>query len=212
MHFTKLICIYLIAFISCGLLIAIDFSPFLIFLFLFFYLVAFTLLPHLHIIFWTKNLKRVDHFLQNNRNRLFFSYFYAFVNESDDQQRLLLQQIVQRKLPPDEEHYFKALLALLDEDYFIATSEAKQITNHDLHIYTLAYIAILEGNYDSANNLSSKLTTSWRKHTIRSLFAFHTNQPQAFAEFSSYALAQTRGIDHYLVSHVLNKKQGKSCI
>ncbi|MBQ0138208.1 MAG: hypothetical protein KBT36_02830 [Kurthia sp.] len=206
MHFIKNIFIYLIAFISCSLLIAIGIPPFFIFLLLFLYLVVFTLLPHLHIIFWTKNIKKVDRFLQNNRSKLFFSYFYAFAHESDDQQRILLQKIVQRKQPPDEEHYFKAMLALLNHDYSNANAEAKQIINHDFRIYTLAYIAIFEGNYDLASHLASELTTTWRKYTIRSLLAFQQNQLQEFYELSSYALEQTRGIERYVISHLLNKK------
>lgn len=206
MQSIKLIFIYLLAFLSCSFLLSIGLSPLIIFILLFIYLLIFTLLPYINIVFWTKNLKKIDRFLQNNRNKIFLSYFYSFVNESKEQQHSLLQEIVKLKQPPDEKQYFKSMLALLNDDFLKANLEADKISEEELRIYTLAYIAIFKEDDSVAYTLANDLQTSWRKYAIHSLLAFRHNKLDDFHTFSSYALAKTRGIDHYVLNHILNKK------
>lgn len=205
MRFLSLFCMYFFAIICCDLLLSIEVSPIITFLFVFIYLCIFLIVPRLNILFWTQNIKKIDYFLRNNRQQILYNYSYALVNEEEDEQIALLQEIIQLRQHPNDEYYFKFSLALLNKNYSVALEEAEKIPNSDLRHYALAQLQLNLKNYDEATLLAEKIMVSWQKYFILAQLAKLMNDQMNIAHFTELAIQKTRGIDHYIVSHLLKK-------
>lgn len=205
MKLIKLIGIYLVAFISCSFFIAIDIPSILIFFILFCYLALFMIFPYINTIFWTKNIKKIDLFLKNNRKKVFFKYSYSVVHGSEDEQKTHLQEIIKLSQHPNDQQHFKVMLALLNNNYLQAILEADQIPDEEIRHYTMAFAEVSNGNIQQAFILTPYLKTPWRQHAIRALIAGHNKKHDEFLTYSTHALSSTRGLDHYLLHHLLEK-------
>ncbi|GEK32763.1 hypothetical protein KSI01_02960 [Kurthia sibirica] len=197
----KLISIYVSAIIICSLLFAISLSPIFIFLILFTFVFSFTVLPYFNIIHWTKDIKKVDHFLQNNRRKLLFDYSYAVAHESKDFQRALLEKIIALTKHPNDLHNYRALLAILDNDYDRALSEAMQIKDYDLRHYTMAQAEILRGHFDEALRLRDTLKKPWMTHALDAKIAYESCLFDDYKMNSTLAINRSRGLQRYMLSH-----------
>lgn len=205
MRFFTLLLIYLVAILLCSLLFSIGISPILIFLALFIYLFTLTILPYYNILFWTKNIKKVDRFLQNNRRKLLFHYYYALAHESPERQRSLLIAIIHDVEHSNDKHNYLATLFVHDGKYEQALLQAQHIEDDSLRMYTTAYIETLLGNYDVAHRSMQSIKTPWMVSAIAAHIAYNTKKPDAYQRFSNLAIQQSRGLERHLLAYRFSK-------
>ncbi|MGX9133069.1 hypothetical protein ACWV26_01660 [Rummeliibacillus sp. JY-2-4R] len=201
MQLWKLTFIYLIAIIACTFLLLMEIPKWLIFIVLFLYIASFTMYPHFNALLWTNNLKTVDRFLNANKHRAIYAYPYAIANQTIEEQREALQKIITLYKQPYVQHNYASLLAILENNYDQAITEAKKIAKEPYQSYMIAHSEAYFGNFEQAHALMPNLTEKWMLSSIESLISFKKQDKINFKHHSSEAIKQARGIQKYLLAH-----------
>ncbi|WP_397536975.1 hypothetical protein [Rummeliibacillus pycnus] len=209
MQLWKLTLIYLFAIIACTFLLLMDIPKWQIFILLFLYVFLFTMYPHFNALLWTNNLKKVERFLEVNKHKALYAYPYAIANQSVAEQKAALDKIITTYKQPYVKHNYASILAILENNYDQALSEAKQIAKEPFHSYMVAHSEAYLGNFEQAEALLPKLTQKWMSSSIESLIFFKRQDKENFKHYSTKAIKQARGIQKYLLTHSFQEMEEK---
>lgn len=199
MELVKLTLIYLFAILACSFLLLMDIPTWLIVILLILYVFMFTLYPHFNALWWTNNLKKIDRFLKRNKQKALFAYPYAIAHESLAEQKDALQRIISTHQQPYIKHNYACLLALLEEHYDQALTEAKQIQKEPYQSYMIAHSEVLLGNIESAREMMPQLSEKWMVPSIESLISAKEQNKENFTRYSAEAIEHARGVQKYLL-------------
>lgn len=209
MQLWKLTFIYLFAIIACTFLLLMDVPKWQIFILLFLYVFLFTMYPHFNALLWTKNLKKVERFLEANRHKALYAYPYAIANQTIAEQKAALHKIITTYKQPYVKHNYASILAILENNYDQALSEAKQIKKEPFKSYMVAHSEAYLGNFEKAEALLTNLPEKWMSSSIKSLISFKKQDVENFKLHSTNAIKQARGIQKYLLTHSLQEMEEK---
>ncbi|GEL04836.1 hypothetical protein [Rummeliibacillus stabekisii] len=210
MELVKLTLIYLFAILACSFLLLMDIPTWLIVILLILYVFMFTLYPHFNALWWTNNLKKIDRFLKRNKQKALFAYPYAIAHESLAEQKDALQRIISTHQQPYIKHNYACLLALLEEHYDQALTEAKQIQKEPYQSYMIAHSEALLGNIENAREMMPQLTEKWMVPSIESLISYKEANQEEFGQHSSLAIKKARGVQKYLLYYSFSHMEKKN--
>ena len=154
---------------------------------------------HIHILYRTNNMQRVDKFVKSQKKQPFFAYVYANAYGTKAEQLQVLDEVIAKYKQPVMKYNFLFNKAILEQDITGAKEAAEKIQKEPLTSYALCYIAALEGR--TGDMRSEKLTQPWMQPAIEAVYAHEMKDEIAFARFTNESIDAARGVQKYSLIH-----------
>ena len=160
----------------------------------------------LYIVYFTKDMKRLDAFLTKNKSNVFFKYAYAVGHESDEIVIETIESILQTQKQPKMQAIYAANLAVWQQDSEALHRLAIHLPTADYVNYYTAHALLLEGNLKRAQTLQTEIRKQWMKHTLQASIAKQANDQTAYRKEIELATTHSRGIQHYLLVSLFQRQ------
>ncbi|MEH7235279.1 hypothetical protein [Bacillus sp. JJ1562] len=150
-------------------------------------------------IYWEKNVKKIESYLEKRRKNPLFKLYYGMGNRIDQDVKEATEALLQKYKQPARQAIFKTLFALYEDDIGRAKKDIEEIQPPQYRYYYQAIIAIEEGQVNEATELSGQINSEWMKHALAAGIAKKEgNQAEYVAEIQK-AFEKTRGMQRYVI-------------
>ncbi|SKB45681.1 hypothetical protein SAMN06295926_102577 [Lysinibacillus sp. AC-3] len=124
---------------------------------------------HIHIVFWTNNMKLVDKLVKDRKKHPFFAYLYAVAYGTKHDQLHSFETAIGKYKQPAMKYNCKFIKGILEENLEEAKDAANKINKEPLTSYAKCYIAALEDEQQTceAINLQSRGCSRQLKQFMR---------------------------------------------
>jgi len=198
MKITKLALFYLVIFMLALLLSLAGVSP-SISLGIFIFIAIAMIYRHIHIVFWTNNMKLVDKLVKDRKKHPFFAYLYAIAYGTKEDQLHSLETAIVKYKQPAMKYNCKFIKAIMEENLEEAKNASDKINKEPLTSYAKCYIAALEGR--TTDMQSDQLTKPWMQPAIEAVYAHKVKNEAAFDQYQKESIAFARGVQKYVLIH-----------
>lgn len=154
---------------------------------------------HIHIVFWTNNMKLVDKLVKDRKKYPFFAYLYAVAYGTKHDQLHSLETAIGKYKQPAMKYNCKFIKAILEENLEEAKDAANKINKEPLTSYAKCYIAALEGR--TTDMRSDQLTKPWMQPAIEAVYAHKMKNEAAFDQYQKESIAFACGVQKYVLIH-----------
>lgn len=152
----------------------------------------------IHILFVTKNLKRLDEYVTQQKNPM-FRHLNAIAHGTIEDQLDAIDAILARYKQPMIQHTYLFTKAILLENFEVAEAAAKQIPKEPNRSYSLAYVEALKGNASEARAYT--INKPWMLHAIEALIACEAKDKLTFEAEATKSIESARGVQYYQLVH-----------
>lgn len=178
-------------------LLALDLSFWLIYAVIIAVYIVLIVLPPIFTIYKSNNLKKVERFLEKNKQKPIFAYPLAVKSGKREETIHAVQLILSKYKQPYMQQVYKTNLALFENNLTMFEQHAEQISKEPLHTYYIAYAEAWKGNFESAQALKEKLPTGWMPSAIDALIAKERHDWDAFRIAAEESIRLARGVQKY---------------
>lgn len=148
----------------------------------------------LHVLYRSRNVDRIEHFLQSSLKNPLYHYTYSLKSGSAQVQLQAIDLVLAAYQSPLVQGMYRSHKALLEHDYNTAKDFASQIPNELMRNYHLALIEASQGNDKSKNFLLQK---PWMSSMIAATLHYKKGNMTEFELQKKEALNQSRGIQYF---------------
>ncbi|MGE7945533.1 hypothetical protein [Lysinibacillus sp. NPDC093688] len=198
MKITKLAIFYLVIFML-ALLLSLAGVRLSIVLGIFILIAIAMIYRHIHIVFWTNNMKLVDKLVKDRKKHPFFAYLYAAAYGTREDLIHSLETAIETYKQPAIKYNYKFIKAIMEENLEEAKDAANKINKEPLTSYAKCYIAALEGR--TTDMRSDQLTKAWMQPAIEAVYASTLKNEAAFGQYQKESIAFARGVQKYALIH-----------
>ncbi|MGE7688414.1 hypothetical protein ACQKMI_04295 [Lysinibacillus sp. NPDC097214] len=198
MNITKLAIFYLVIFIL-ALLLSLAGVRLSISLGIFILIAIAMIYRHIHIVFWTNNMKLVDKLVKDRKKHPFFAYLYAVAYGTKEDQLHSLETAIVKYKQPAMKYNCIFIKAITEENLEEAKDAANKINKEPLTSYAKCYIAALEGR--TIDMRSDHLTKQWMQPAIEAVYAYKVKNEAAFDQYQKESIDFARGVQKYALIH-----------
>ncbi|KOS60168.1 hypothetical protein FJQ98_10830 [Lysinibacillus agricola] len=202
MKIIKLTLFYLVIFILALLLSLAGVRP-SISLGIFILIAIAMIYRHIHIVFWTNNMKLVDKLVKDRKKHPFFSYLYAVAYGTKEDQIHSLETAIVKYKQPAIKYNYKFIKVIMEENLEEAKDAANKINKELLTSYAKCYIAALEGR--TTDMRSDQLTKPWMQPAIEAVYASTMKNEAAFNQYQKESIDFARGVQKYVLIHTFEQ-------
>jgi len=202
MKITKLAIFYLIIFLLAillslaGINLSISFGICAI-------IVIAIIFRHIHILFWTNNMRLVDQLVKGRKKDPFFAFLYAVAYGTREDQLHSLETAIVKYKQPAMKYNCKFIKAIMEENLEEAKDAADKINKEPLTSYAKCYIAALEGR--TTDMRSDQLTQPWMQPAIEAVYAYKMKNETALHHYAQESIEMARGVQKYVLIHTFEK-------
>lgn len=158
---------------------------------------------HIHIVFWTNNMKLVDKLVKDRKKHPFFAYLYAVAYGTKEDQFHSLDTAIVKHKQPAMKYNWKFIKAIMEENLEEAKNAANKINKEPLTSYAKCYIAALEGR--TTDMRSDQLTKPWMQPAIEAVYAHKVKNEAAFDQYQKESIGFARGVQKYVLIHTFEQ-------
>lgn len=192
---------FFIAFILATFLFFLDFPFWVVIVTIFLFFLVFIILPQIFTTYRSNNLKSIEKFLEANKKNPLFAYALAMAKGNRVEVEESLRSILAKYKQPYMQTVYQTLLALHLDDIDTADTHAQKIEREPLKSYYAAYIAAKKGNFEEAADHEKNIRAAWMHHALHALYAQEKGQHAEFEIASQKAIAESRGVQKYILVH-----------
>nr|WP_106779812.1 hypothetical protein [Lysinibacillus timonensis] len=195
----RLVGVYLLfALIGIVVSTSFDWPTWVVFIFVF---IAFLYMfgEMLYLLYGTKNMKKVEKFLEGKRNEPIYAFVYAQANGTKEEQLASIEGILKKYTQQNVQYHYRFIREMLNKDYTAALEEADHIGKEPIMSYSKALVFATQGNKEQA--LTYHLPNKWMSEAILATIAKVENNEADFKTHKENAIQAARGIQRYVISH-----------
>jgi len=201
MNMFRLSFTFVLGFILATFLFFLNFPFLVIISSMFVFFLAFVVLPQIFTVYLSNNLKSIEKFLEANNKKPLFAYPLAMAKGNRVEVEESLRAILAKHKQPYMQNVYQTILALHHNDIDEAEKYAQQVDGEPLKSYYAAYIAAKKGDFVEAARHEENLSLEWMRHALHALYAHEKGQHEEFEVESNQAIAESRGIQKYILVH-----------
>lgn len=155
--------------------------------------------PQMHIVYKSNNLKRIERYLEENKRKPIFAFPLAVKTGESEKIIDALEAILTKYKQPYIQEVYKTVFAFYEKDKNVSKIEhlAKQIRKEPLRTYYLAYAEVLKSNFEEARNLKEQLPTGWWQHAIEAIIANEQGDMITFQKEAKCSVEHARGVQKF---------------
>lgn len=202
MKITKLVIFYLIIFML-ALVLSLAGVNVKISLGIFILIAIAMIYRHIHILFWTNNMKWVDKLVKERKKHPFFAYPYAVAYGTREDLIHSLDIAIEKYKQPAIKYNYKFIKAILEENLEEAKDAADKINKEPLTSYAKCYIAALEGR--TTDMRSDQLTQPWMQPAIEAIYAYEVKNETDLHLYMQESIDLAHGVQKYVLIHTFEK-------
>lgn len=204
MNFFQLSVIFILGTILSSFLFSLHFPLWVIISTMFIFVLAFVFVPQQYTVYRSNNLKSIEKYIRANQKKPIFAYALALANGDPSDIEESLRAILAKHKNPYMQNVYKTILALHLKKIDAATIYAQRIENEPLKSYYAAYVAAKQGNFEEAVRHEENIGVDWMIHDLHALYAREQGNHEEFNIESKKAIAQSRGVQKFIVLHSVN--------
>ncbi len=166
-------------------------------------LIAFVymLFEMIYTLYGTKNMKKVEKFLESKKSEPIYALILLQANGSMDEQLRTIEDIL-KKYPKNYIHHnYRFIREMLNKNYDTALNEAEKIEKEPFMSYCKALVYATQGNKEQA--LDFPLPKKWMSEAILATLAKVDNNQKSYETHKENAIEAARGIQRYGLIHTL---------
>jgi len=201
MNFFRLSVTFVAGFILATFLFFLQFPLLVIISTMFIFFLAFIVLPQVFTLYRSNNLKAIEQYLEANKKKPLFAYPLALAQGNDVEVEESIRAIIVKHKQPYMQNVYSTLLALHLDNIDAAHTYANEIDSEPLKSYYAAYIAAKKGDFKEAARHEENISVEWMLHSLHALYAHEKGNHEAFEVESKKAIADSRGIQKYILHH-----------
>ena len=129
-----------------------------------------------YIIYKSRSIKLIDHYLANHRSRPIFGYAYALAHGTDEEIVDLLKKIVKSYPQAEVQDVYNANLLVFQKDWRRLIDSSKSMTTTIYRDYYAGIGYTMSGNEEKASESLSKVRTPWMFHSLKAIIALKRGQ------------------------------------
>lgn len=186
-------------------LILLGIPKWIVFIFIIFLYLAYTVYLPAHIIYKSKSINTIHKYVRRNYKQPIFSYSFALGNGNDEDIEIALNRVMKSYGQEDMYDIYGAHLAIHHNNADEILEHAKKIEDLEHNLYFHAYAYVLQGRLDDASEHLEKLETPWMVHSIRAVVAKNRGDKEEFSNEATKSIESALGMQRYVLHHTMRR-------
>ncbi|MCC3356175.1 hypothetical protein [Bacillus sp. REN16] len=150
-------------------------------------------------IYWEKNVKKIESYLEKRRKNPAFKLYYGMGNRIDEDVKEATEILLRKYKHPARQALFKTLHALYEDDILRVKKDIEDIRPPQYKAYYQAIVAVEEGELEQAAELGKQIKSEWMKHALAAGIAKKKGNHDKFVAEIQKAFEKTRGLQRYVI-------------
>ena len=156
-----------------------------------------------YIAYASTDLVKIKKYIEKHKKDPFLNYLLIVENGTKEEELEAMDRVIAHYKQPVMKHTYEFNRAIRLDDFDRAHQFADKLMDTPYGPYGKASIASLLGNREQAK--SYPLKTQWMEDAIEAQLALAENNIEAFEQFSTKAIAGSKGLQYYLLLHSFKK-------
>ncbi|THE09791.1 hypothetical protein E1I69_21070 [Bacillus timonensis] len=162
-------------------------------------IVGFSTYLFIYPIFWEKNVRKIESYLEKRRKNPLYKLYYGMGNRIDQDVKEATEELVQKYKQPARQALFKTLHALYEDDILRVKKDIEEIHPPQYKAYYQAIVAVEEGKLEQAAALGEQVKSEWMKHALAAGIAKKAGNHEVYVAEIQKAFEKTRGMQRYVL-------------
>ena len=197
MRLLSFICIFIFGVVLTVALLFLELPFWLVYIVIIVVYIVLLVLPQMYTIYKSNNLKKIERFLEKNKQKPLFAYPLTVKTGNRDEIVSAIQLILSKYKQPYMQEVYKTNLALYESNVSLFEQRAKQISKEPLHTYYIAYAEALNRNFEEAHSLKEKLPVGWMPHALDAIIAKEKGDFDGFRIAANESIYLARGVQKF---------------
>lgn len=156
-------------------------------------------ITYIHPCFYTKDIKKAEQFLLNNKKTPVFYFYYSLVNQLDEDLEIALTVLKAKYKQKAKQALFTVPYALYKKDVATAKEDLSFIKHDKYKRYYEALLSISEEKLEHAKATANNLSTPWMKEVVLAQVALKEGNERLGQQHIQKALQLSKGIQKYTI-------------
>lgn len=199
MNFKRIISIYMLVFLVSIVMVILQINFYIalttIIMIVFFGLIF----PFLSIVFWEKDIYKIEKFLIDNKKNPNYQLFYALANNIDEEVEEVIGKLLSKYKAKNKQALFNVIYALYKKEILSAKHEVEHIKPVNYMKYYKSIVLVEEGKINEARQLIEQVPIPWMKSALLAEIENKLKNRDEAKRFAKEALEQAKGLQKYIL-------------
>jgi hypothetical protein len=201
----KFILLLAIGILLTFVLLSYGFHKWIIFIIVLLLYVSVSIFWPMYIIYKSKSLGAINRYVASNYKKPIFGYSYALGHGNKRDIEYALKRIMNTYKQQDMYDVYGANLALFQNNPTALSEHAKNISGQEYKDYYAAHVFVMNGNFERAGELLSKLHTPWMIHSLKAYAAHKRGEQATFRQEADRSIKSAIGMQRYVLHHTMRR-------